>query len=171
MPVIPARNATAGDASESSSSLLTNVRVGLRSKSITKDDLILIREVFVEQTHVAPQEETCRQFKVVASKANACRKLSFAVMSKSAEDRYKRLQARADEVNKREALTSDVGGKVGAAEELLSAMREARDDIIQSWEERRRVASEREVERERLGAIVCEHPLKSQNRSANQDSG
>lgn len=76
---------------------------------------------------------------MVASKANACRKLLFAVTWKGAQNRYKRLQECADDADKTETLTSSISGEVDEAEELLSAMREARDAVEQPREEKRRV--------------------------------
>lgn len=153
VPALPPTNAKAADSPESSPSLSTNTRVGRQFEFTAEDDLILICKVFAARANVTPQGETRERFEVVASKANACRKLSFAVTKKSVQDRYKRLQARANEANKRDVLMSGIGGKVGEAVELLSAMREARNDIIKTREEKRRVAIECEAEKERLGKI------------------
>lgn len=111
------------------------------------------------------------RIEVVASKANACQKTSFAVTYISAQDLCRRLQARADDADKREMLMSGIGGEVGKAKELLSAMREARDDIVQTREEKRRFMSERKARKERFGAIVCDRTMKRQHRFTNSNSG
>lgn len=65
---------------------------------------------------------------------------------------------------------SGIGGEVGEAEEPLSATREARDDAIQTREEKRRVAIERKAEKDRLGEIVRDRAMKRQHSSINQNS-
>lgn len=50
-------------------------------------------------------------------------------------------------MDKREVLMISVGGEEKKAEELFSAMREARDELVQTREAKRRVMSEREAEK------------------------
>lgn len=120
--------------------------------------------------HVAPQGRTLKRIEGVASKANACRKLSFAVAWKSAQDRYEKLQERADEAVMREAFMSGIDGEVGETEELLSAMCKTKIDIMQTREGNRRDVSEREEEQEKLEAIVRERAMKRQQSSIRQYS-
>lgn len=78
-PTLPTKNAAAVELTERSYFFLANARAGRQSKFTAEDDLILLRNVFAARAHVALQGETRERFEVVASKANACRKLTFAV--------------------------------------------------------------------------------------------
>ena len=61
---------------------------------------------------------------------------------------------------------SGVGGELREMEELLSAMREARQDLLNSKSASRRAVLDRETEKERLGAIVRAKSMTG-NRPAN----
>ena len=121
-----------------------------RSKFSKQDDLLLLREVCAAKAHVSPNGETKERFEVVAVKPNQTRKVSFELTWKSAQDRYKRLQARLDTHYRAGQLMSGAGGAQGELEELLSEMRDARQDLLSRKEERRTAALEREAEKERL---------------------
>ena len=138
----------------SRSNLHGDSRTGRRPKFTPDDDLVLVREVAAAKAHIAPNGATKERFETAAKKSNATKRLSCAVTWKSVQDRYKRIQSRFDERDKIDGLMSGVGGEVGEMEELLSAMREARQDLLNSRSASRRAAQERETEKERLGAIV-----------------
>lgn len=101
VPAPPAKNAAAVESTERSCFLLTNARVGRRSKFTAEDDIILLRKDFETRANVVPQSETREWFEVVVPKANASRKPSFVETQRIVQDRYKRLQARADDAEKR----------------------------------------------------------------------
>ena len=122
--------------------------------------MLLLREVCAAKAHISPNGKTKERFEIVAVKATQTQKLSFELTWKSAQDRYKRLQARFDTQDRTEELMSGVGGEQGEMEELLSEMRYARQDLLSRKEERRTAALEREAEKERLGAAIRQHANK-----------
>lgn len=65
-------------------------------------------------------------------------------------DRQKKLKVRANETDQWRPSNGNVSEKVGEAEARLSAMHKTMDYIVQTHKENRCVASEREVEKERL---------------------
>lgn len=67
-------------------------------------------------------------------------------------------------------MISGIGGEVWEAEELLSAMREAREDVVRTREEKRRFAIDREAEKEVLEETVPERAMKRQHSSINHNS-
>ena len=136
------------------SNRFADARTGRRPKFTPDDDLVLVREVAAERAHIAPNGATKERFETASKKANATRRLTCPVTWKSVQDRYKRIQARFDEHDKIDGLMSGVGGDLGEMQELLSSMKEARQDLLNSKSASRKAAQEREAEKERLGGIV-----------------
>ena len=122
--------------------------------------MLLLREVCAAKAHISPNGETKEQFVIVAVTANQTRNISFQLTLKSAQDPYKRLQARFETQDRTEELLSGVGGEQREMEEFLSEMRDARQDLLSRTEERRTAALEREAEKERLGAAIRQHANK-----------
>lgn len=126
--------------------------VGRKSKFKPDEDLIIVREVAAARAHVAPNGETRERFEVAAAKVNGSKRLVSSVTWKSVQDRYKRLQKRFDRNDRIEAAMSGVGGEFGELEELLSSMKETREDLTRERESKRQKVMEREAEKERLGS-------------------
>lgn len=144
-------------------------RTGRRPKFTPDDDLVLVREVAAAKAHVAPNGATKERFETAAKKSNATHRLSCVVTWKSIQDRYKRIQTRFDERDRVESLMSGVGGDVGEMEELLSSMKEARQDFRNNRNASRKEAEDRELEKERLGAIVQAQSLSRRKSSTEID--
>lgn len=168
MATVPPPSPDTSNSDYISRSTLYETRTGRRPKFTPEDDLMLVREVAAAKAHLAPNGATKERYETAANKANATRRLTCPVTWKSVQDRYKRIQARFDERERVESLMSGVGGELGEIEELLSSMKEARQDLLNCKSASRRAAQEREAEKERLGSIVRE---KAMNRAWPSRSG
>lgn len=134
-------------------------RTGRRPKFTPDDDLIIVREVAAAKAHVSPNGTSKERYETAANKVNAAKKLSFAVTWKSVQDRYKRIQTRFDEMDKVEQGMSGVGGELGEMEDLLSVMKQARQDFNDEKSATRRAANAREAAKEQLGAEIREQAM------------
>ena len=65
---------------------------------------------------------------------------------------------------------SGVGGEVGEMEELLSSMRKARQDMLESRSASKKAAQKREAEKERLGAIIRARAMSRAQLSSTPDA-
>lgn len=101
------RNATTFDSFESLSLLLMNARAGRQTKLTAKNDSFA-KYLRCEGIYVAPKREMRERFEVMASKANAGRKLSVALTCKGVHDHYNRPQARVNVVNELKTFMSNV---------------------------------------------------------------
>lgn len=98
-----------------------------RKPSFTPDD-VLIRELSAAKAHVAEYGKVRERFQCAADTANMSPCLSVKVNAKSIQDRYKKLQDAFDRGDSKNRNLSGVGGEMGEAEELLSHMKEVKDD-------------------------------------------
>lgn len=135
-------------------------RLGRRSRFTPDEDITILREVAAAKAHIAPQGQTKERFEIAAVKINQGGRVGEKVGWKTVQDRYKRLQCRFDEQDKKEALMSGVGGEVGEADELLAVMKEAREDIAMQKRSNVMAADFREKEKERLGSVIREMSTK-----------
>ena len=101
---------------------------GRRSKFTSEEDLVILREVAASKAHVAPYGKTMELFQVAADAANNNDVMSKKLTAKSIQDRFSRLIKDFEASDKRERSLSGIEGHFGEAEELLSLMKEARDD-------------------------------------------
>lgn len=76
-------------------------------------------------------------FEVAAAKANATKKVWSGVTWKSIQDRYKLLQNLFDSTGRREALMSGISREVGEMDEMLSSIREFRQDLVREVEDKK----------------------------------
>lgn len=70
-------------------------------------------------------------------------------------------------MDKSEVLIRGVEGNVREPEKFFSAMRETRDEIVQTREAKRRVMCRHEAGKESLGEMIPERVLKWQQRISN----
>ena len=94
----------------------------------------------------------------MAFKANQTRKVSFELTSKSAQDRYKRLQDLFDTRDRAELLMSGFWEEQGEIKELPSEMRDARQDLLSRKEERRTAALKRDSKKGDLARLFVDMP-------------
>lgn len=106
------------------------------------------------KAHIASFGETRKRFDQAAARANENPGLREKVAWKSVQDRFKRLQevhTKRDRWNQR---ASGVGGEVGEMEEVLSSMRESKEDIKEKRYADRKEATRVEAEKERMGQVL-----------------
>ena len=83
---------------------------------------------------------------------------------KSVQDRYRRLQEQFDKDDDADRGRSGVGGGVTEMEELLSMMREERDDLDAKKTAETKAEKEREKEKDHVGRQVVEAALSRKKR-------
>ena len=125
-----------------------------RSRFSKDDDLVHIREVSAAKSHIAPNSKVRDRFEIAAFKPNAKKRLRYVETWKAVQDRYKSLQDYFVKYENIECRLSGVEREMGEAEELLSAMREARVDFEGQRNTKRKRAMDEDERRERLGAII-----------------
>lgn len=89
---------------------------------------ILLRDVYGNRAHIAHQGEKREAFQVAADVLCGIKYFGINVDGKSVRDRYERMQKAFNDSDKRNKKLSGVKGGPLEAEDLLSMMREARDD-------------------------------------------
>jgi hypothetical protein len=108
----------------------SNVARGRRPKFSRDEDLILVREVAVAKAHVAGYDDVKSKFAEAASRANQNGALRNKVTPKSIQDRYVKLQKKADI---RESVTRGLSGIAEdrtELDELLSSLAEEQGDFV-----------------------------------------
>ena len=94
------------------------------------EDQIIVREVAGTKAYIAPYGQTQALYEKVAQRCNGYERMRSEVNWKQCQDRYQRLQDTFDKEDVRTHLRSGIGGgKLSELNELLSQMREARDDL------------------------------------------
>lgn len=91
---------------------------------------MLLREVLAADAHVAPHGTKQERFKGVADALEANVDFKVKIDAKSARDRYERLQKTFDQDDRRNAMMSGVGGEMTETQEMLSKMKEAREEVV-----------------------------------------
>ena len=110
----------------------------------------MLREVAAAKAHIAPHGSKTEAFKTVADVLNSNVDFVPHMDSKSVRDRYERLQKAADKEDRHDAMRSGVGGEFTEQQELLSQMREAREE--QKLEKLKSMEALREREQKKLEA-------------------
>lgn len=90
---------------------------------------MLLRKVSAAKEHAATYNTQQAAFSVVAEEFNSNCDFRVVVESKTVRDRYERLQRTFHSADRKDAIATGVGGDVREADELLSQIREARDDL------------------------------------------
>lgn len=115
---------------------------------------MLLREVLACNAHTAPHGCKAEYFERAANSLNGNRDFSVHVDGKSVRDRYERMQKLYNQKDRKDALLSGVGGEVTEADELLSVMREAREEHALQRNKRAAEVKEREDRKLAAGAAV-----------------
>ena len=129
---------------------------GRRSKFTPEEDIIILREVAVAGAHVPPYGKTTELFQMAANGANKNANFSVEVTWKSVHDRFHRLL---DDFEKRDAKAQKMSGvseDVGEAEELLSMMKEARDDVEEEKRKQRDALKRADEEKLQAGKQIVQ---------------
>lgn len=91
---------------------------------------MLMREFGAFNAHIAPHGSKREAFKTVSDALNANVDFSPVVAGQSVRGRYERLHKTFDQYYSRKAMRSGVVGEVTEQQELLSMIREAREEQI-----------------------------------------
>jgi len=122
---------------------------------------MLLREVLAARAHIAPRGYKQQSFQPAADMLNANREFRLQLDGKSVRDRYERMQRAFDAADKRDAMGSGVGGEVTEEQELLSQMREAREEIKTQRAKTQTEIKKREDRKLAAGAKLVKHATKS----------
>lgn len=139
-----------------------------RSDLTTEETIMLLREVFAADAHVAPHGSKLELFYKAAHALTVNEDFHPSLDGKSVRDRYERLQRSFNKKDKKDALLSGVGGEVSEADEMLSQMEEARAEQAAQRIERRDEINRREQRKLAAGARIVE---RSMSADAGTDEG
>lgn len=121
---------------------------GRRSKFSSEENPVLLREIAVCKTQLAPTGETRERFELAVCKEKATKKLPKRVRWKELQDRYKHRQAKFDEEDRAQRRMSGIGGEVCERDELLAAMKEGCDESTVARNSKREKENKKEQEKE-----------------------
>lgn len=109
------------------------------------------------------------KFGVAAKRANFAQKLSCNVNWNYMQDRYKSFQQGLNDLDNIDSKVSGTGDEFGKLEELLSRVKDQHDDFSFKKSAQRKVAEEKEAEKEKLGTPNCARTIKRNVSDSNTD--
>ena len=131
-----------------------------RAKFTPAEDLVIVREVAAVKAHVACRGEVRTRFETAAECANKSEILTAPVTWKGLQDRYLKVQALFDKRDVSMRVKSGVEEDMTEMDELLSAMKEERDDNTRAKEELKLTARNKKEKEDELGALVRERAMR-----------
>ena len=123
------------------------------------EDLILLREFSAANAHVAAFGESGMRYEEAASHFNANPSVSQSFTWKTVRNCYKRRQAQFYKTDNASQRLSSVGGEIEAMEELLMAMRQARDFPTVTNTAKKNARQETDRKKEMIGQALVEMSL------------
>jgi len=150
--------------------VLQEERRGRAAKFSPAEDLILMREVAAARAHVAGFGEKRARFTIAAGKCNENPNLREKVSWKSVQDRYKRLESTYSKADNWRKKATGLGGESSEIEELLSIMREAKNDFLGKKIEEKAAKAAVDAEKEQAGLDLVAVATKRKHKDDGTDS-
>lgn len=129
-----------------------HLRRGRKTVFSTDDDTSLLREILSTGAHVARYGCKKNKFLAVAEALNSRKSMPKSMTWKNAQDRYELLQRQFNSMDNKDRALSGVGGDVTECDEMLSMMREARQESDIACKRERETLSLREKRKLEAGA-------------------
>ncbi|PXF41047.1 hypothetical protein BWQ96_09242 [Gracilariopsis chorda] len=136
-----------------------------RSKYTATEDLVIVREVAAAKAHIAPYGKTRALDEIVADRCNENPVMTCKLKWKQCQDRYDRLQ---ESFDKGDGLTHLRFGikdeELGELNELLSQMREDKDELKKQKHPKNEKGAKEEKEKERIRKAFVTVSLSKKNK-------
>ena len=125
-------------------------KFGRKSTFTAEEDLLIAREVAARKGHIADFGRKGATFDEVRKGLVSTGIIKQDVEAKSIQDRYNRMQREFDKKDRKHSKMSGLDGEATEVDELLSSMKEARDDLLKQKEAEGTKA--KEIEERKLAA-------------------